>query len=125
MRRFSALAAVLVVITFYYSCTKDKAQQPPVNTCASVDSATNTYTLRIKGIMDNNCASGGCHDAGSASSNVILDTYAATKNSFQTKPCLCAIKQEGGCLPMPQGGAKLADSLITFIQCWSDNGYPQ
>lgn len=125
MKKTLWLSAVLVTFTFYYSCTKDKTQKPVATTCSGVDSASNTYNLRIKGIMDNNCAMGGCHDAASANSLVILDTYAATKNSFQTKTCLCAMKQDGSCLPMPQGADKLADSLITYIQCWTENGYPQ
>lgn len=125
MKKFVWLAVAFVTIAFYNSCTKDKAQPPIVSTCTGVDSATNTYNLRIKAIMDNSCAMSGCHDAGTASGSVLLDTYAATQTSFQTKTCLCAIQQTGSCNPMPQGSAKLADSLITYIQCWSERGYPQ
>lgn len=125
MKKFVLLCAVLVMIGFYNSCTKDKTSQPLSVVCTGADSASNTYNLRIKAIMDNNCALGGCHDAGTASRGVILDSYPATKSAFENKKCLCAIEQSGGCLPMPQGSNKLADSLITYIQCWSERGYPQ
>ncbi len=75
--------------------------------------------------MDGNCATIGCHDAIFASGGVTLTDYSNTKIAFESKSALCTIKQSGNCLPMPQGGAKLADSLITYIQCWADNGYAE
>jgi len=125
MKKAFLFLTVLWSFTFYFSCTKDKTKPPLSASCSGVDSLSNTYNLKIKAILDANCAYGGCHDAGSASSSVVLDSYLATKSSFQNKPCLCTIKQSGGCLPMPQGSDKLADSLITYIQCWSERGYPQ
>ncbi len=117
--------SVLVIITaaaFIQSCAADKSPQP---SCSSVNAATNTYALSVKPILDNNCASGGCHDAASVSSGVNLEGYQSAKNAFETKPVLCTVKQIGGCVPMPIGAPKLADSLITKLQCWADNGYPQ
>lgn len=126
MKKLVLLCAVLVTIGFYNSCTKDKAAPPLSMECTGVGSATNTYNLQIKTILDANCGYGGCHDATTASSQVILDSYLASKTAFQNKNALCNIKQEGGCaLLMPQGQPKLADSLITYIQCWSERGYPQ
>ncbi|MFM2305488.1 MAG: hypothetical protein RLZZ367_157 [Bacteroidota bacterium] len=124
MRKLAWLLIVPVVLCFYSACTKDKAPAPTNTTCSGVDSA-NTYNLRIKSILDAQCAASGCHDGFVASSGIALNNYANSKNSFQTKNCLCSIKQNGGCLPMPQGSDKLADSLITYIQCWTENGYPE
>lgn len=125
MKKLLLPLAVLVSITFYNSCTKDKAQPPVSTNCIGVDSAANTYNLKIKPILDGNCGYGGCHNTITAASNVILDNYADSKAAFLNKRALCTIKQEGSCLPMPQGSDKLADSLITYIQCWSERGYPQ
>lgn len=125
MKKFLLFFLCFIAITFYYSCTKDKAKPPLSSSCTGVDAATNTYNIRIKAILDANCGYGGCHDAGTASSNVILDSYTASKAAFQNRNGLCTIKQTGGCLPMPQGQPKLADSLITYIQCWSESGYAQ
>ncbi len=124
MKNLFGLLVVLFCITCYYSCTKDKAPKPAAIGCAGADSL-NTYNLRIKGILDGNCATVGCHDAIYASSAVDLSTYATSKTAFETKSALCTIKQEGSCLAMPQGQPKLADSLITYIQCWTENGYQE
>ncbi|HLP20124.1 MAG TPA: hypothetical protein VK174_07485 [Chitinophagales bacterium] len=125
MRKFAWVSVVLGCMFFAYSCTKDKTPPPANTTCTSVDSVANTYNLRIKAILDVNCATVACHDAVFYNSGVILDNYTNSKAAFESKPSLCAIKQEGGCLPMPQGADKLADSLITYIQCWAENGYPE
>lgn len=122
--RFSVLVTTIAV-ALIQSCAADKSPQPNEVDCSSIDTATNTYALSIKPILDNNCAGGGCHDAGSASSGVNLEGYQASKNAFETKPVLCTVKQSGGCVPMPIGAPKLADSLITKLQCWAANGYPQ
>ena len=118
-----ALCVLSVVLLF--SCAKDKAQKPADIDCSTIDQSANTYNLNIKTILDDNCASAGCHDAIFASSGVNLATYDASKAAFQAGNVLCTVKQEQGCLPMPQGGSKLADSLITYLQCWSENNYPQ
>jgi|ERR1043165_8611645 hypothetical protein len=127
MKKFLWLTVVLFVICFYYSCTKDKTQAPADTTCIAVDSTTNTYNQRIKLILDANCAYVGCHDAQFHSGGVILATYNDAKTAFENMDALCSIKQEGAsqCEPMPQGSPKLADSLITYIQCWAGNNYPQ
>ncbi len=122
MSRLGWIAVVFVTVSLYSSCTKDQAQRP---LCMGISAGTNTYNLRVKEIMDNSCAMGGCHDAGSASGNVILDSYGPTKAAFQNKDALCTMTQQGGCLPMPQAAPKLADSLIRFVQCWAENGYTE
>jgi len=119
------LVLTVVLMMGFYSCTKDKTTIPQATSCSGVNSATNTYNLKVKAILDYYCGYAGCHDAGTATSNVILDSYASSKTSFQNTTCMCAIKQQGGCIPMPQGSGKLADSLITYIECWANNGYPQ
>lgn len=123
-RLFFQLAAICFILVVG-SCAKDKAAQPPSVDCSTIDKALNTYNLKVKTIMDDNCASAGCHDAIFASAGVNLATYDGSKAAFQAGKVLCTVKQEAGCLPMPQGGAKLADSLITYLQCWSENNYPQ
>lgn len=123
-----ALPFVLVVlIALYYSCTKDHTSLPVItpNACAA-DSVGNTYNLRIKGIMDDNCAYAPCHDAAHATRNmgVDLSSYSGTVDAFTNKNALCAIKN-AGCEFMPQGGTKLDDSTIAHLDCWQQAGYPQ
>jgi hypothetical protein len=123
-RIFLQTCAVCCVLLIS-SCAKDKAKQPSAIDCSTVDQTLNTYNLKIKTILDDNCASAGCHDPIFAASGINLATYATSRTAFETGKVLCTVNQEQGCLPMPQGGSKLADSLITYISCWADNNYPQ
>lgn len=66
-----------------------------------------------------NCSTSGCHDA-SGSGGYNLTTYSATADNANT--ILSVIKQEPGYSPMPLGGAKLADSLIQYFECWIIQG---
>lgn len=127
MIKFNGLlvTAAFFSVLLINSCAKDVADQPSDVDCSTVDAATNTYNLRIKTIMDNNCAMSGCHDNLTKESGVNLSNYAGTKTGFVSADALCTIKQEQGCVPMPDSSPKLADSLITYIQCWSENGYPE
>ncbi len=128
MKKLLALVAVVgFFAVFYSSCAKDKAQKPQPLSCTGINPDSNTYTLNVKAILDYNCAYGGCHDHASAptSSNVDLEGYSATKATFQGRNVFCSLNHGTGCLPMPQSLPKLADSLITYLQCWADNGYPQ
>ncbi len=112
--RKTALTLLTVISfgVFLVKCSKDKA---PNNTCTS---SSVTYTATIKPIMDDNCATSGCHDASTKQSGYDFSTYAGTKAGI-TKG-LCCIKEDG-CVLMPPSG-KLADSLITVISSWSAGG---
>ncbi len=107
------------------SCEKDSSgvDYTANADCSAIVAADNTYTNSIKAIMDNNCATAGCHNATTAAEGVDLSTYAKTKNAFQKKDALCTIHHGSGCKPMPDGGAKLSDSVINTIDCWVKNGY--
>ena len=106
---------LLTLISFgvlLVKCSKDKA---PNNTCTP---SSITYTATVKPIMDDNCATSGCHDASTKQSGYDFSSYTATKAGI-TKG-LCCIKEDG-CVLMPPSG-KLADSLITVIRDWSAGG---
>jgi hypothetical protein len=130
MRKFLLFIPVLVAVTFYNSCTKDKAQRPVPLLCDSVNAATNTYNLRIKTIVDTYCGDQpACHAALNyvfLGGGIPIHDYATAKDVFQNGRGLCSIKHEQGCKLMPDSPyPKLADSLITYIQCWAESGYPQ
>lgn len=91
--------------------------------CTGVDIATNSYSNTIKDILDNNCASSGCHDAVTKESGIDLSTYGKAKTAFETTDCLCTIHHGSGCEPMPKGSAQLSAGVIKLIDCWAKNGY--
>ena len=121
--------SVLIIFTtcIYFitsSCNKDKLISPNVLTCDLIDPTLNTYNTTIKLIFNNNCATSGCHDASGASANIILDNYNSAKDATANKNIICAMQYETGCSPMPPSG-KINDTLITYINCWKEAGFPQ
>lgn len=122
------LLVVTVLFLGLYSCTKDQTGKSASVDCVAVDATANTYNLRVGTVLNNSCGTAtGCHDVDNYQSNgnVRFDTYETSKDGFLNKSALCTIKQTSGCVAMPQGAPKLADSLITYIQCWAENGYAQ
>jgi len=105
------------------SCNKDKTKLTTELTCNGLDDSNNSYNLRIKSILDNNCATAGCHDATTASSTVILDNYNSSVDALNNKNVLCAINYQSSCIPMPPT-TKLNDTLINYINCWKQSGFP-
>lgn len=106
---------LLTIISFgivLVKCSKDKATNVVCN-ASSV-----TYTAKVKPILDDNCATSGCHDAATKQSGYDFSTYAGSKAGI-TKG-LCCMKEDG-CVIMPPSG-KLADSLITVVSSWSAGG---
>lgn len=123
MNKAAVLFSIAIVIFYFGSCTKDKTQQPA--TCIQTDTL-NTYTNSVKAVFDNECASGGCHDAATASSGVRLDDYSHSVSSAKTDTkFFCVI--DFSCTPhMPQGNSSPIDtSEINAIKRWRDNCYAQ
>lgn len=74
------LGLILGVIILFAACTKDREvikQVPPPPVTAQCDTATINYSNYVKGIIDANCATAGCHNAGSGIGD--FTTYAGLK----------------------------------------------
>ncbi|MBK9337523.1 MAG: hypothetical protein IPM98_13515 [Lewinellaceae bacterium] len=123
----SVLLLTLLVALSWAGCKKDDKNPDYISeaNCTAVDANTNTYALAIKSIMDNSCALGGCHDAGTKSEGVDLSTYAGTKTAFETQDLLCSVNHGSDCEPMPKGGTKLSADVLSRLACWAKNGYAQ
>lgn len=123
MSKVVALTSIVCVIFYFGSCTKDKTTTPAA--CTQTDTL-NTYTKSVKAILDNQCASSGCHDAATASSNVILDDFSHSVSAAKTNVKFFCV-MDFTCTPhMPQGFASPIDSAeINAIKRWRDNCYPQ
>ena len=125
MKKIPILLGLL--LAFVYACNNTDTAQNYLDKadCTGVDADANSYTLVIKDILDNNCASSGCHNASSRESGVDLSTYAKAKAAFQNTECLCSIHHGSECKAMPQGSGKLDDATIQLIDCWAKNGYKE
>ncbi len=122
MKNVGLLIFIAIAIFYFGSCTKDKMPVPP--DCIQADTL-NTYTKSVKAILDNQCASSGCHDAATASSNVILDDFPHSVSAAKTNTKFFCV-MEFTCTPhMPQGFATPIDtSELNAIKRWRDNCYP-
>ncbi len=109
------------------ACNKDSASSDYLDQadCTGIDASTNTYNLSIKAILNNNCATSGCHDASTSAEGIDLSSYSAAKDAFNRTECLCSIHHGSGCTPMPQDKPQLSDSDINKIDCWVKNGYAE
>lgn len=99
---FLALGAVCVL-----SCKKNKTVS------VSCDGTASTYDTNIRGIINSNCTSSGCHPNYTSYSAIktVLDN-GSFKNRVLTKQ------------DMPRNG-DLSTSQLSQIQCWVDAGYPE
>ncbi|AFK05664.1 hypothetical protein Emtol_0149 (plasmid) [Emticicia oligotrophica DSM 17448] len=85
----------------------------------SVDATNPTFAKVIKPIIDVNCL--GCHQSGSASGNIVLDSYNTIKQQVDNGRLWGSIAQLQGFSPMPQG-RKLSDCELTAFKNWIDKG---
>ena len=127
MKKIFLAIAILSIIFYTNSCKKDStsselSQYTNAVTCNEADDTLNTYNHKIKTILDNNCATGGCHDAGTQSKGRDYSNYSASKSALDAS-AFCAINH-GSCNAMPQGAPKLSDADIHDLTCWAKNNYP-
>jgi hypothetical protein len=89
-------------------------------TCGvSVDTVNVTFAKTIKPLLEINCV--GCHQTGSASGNVVLDSYANVKTYIDNKKMWGAITYSTGYSAMPPS-QKLTDCQLVVVKKWIDKG---
>ncbi|MCS7036534.1 MAG: hypothetical protein RMJ33_13815 [Saprospiraceae bacterium] len=125
MKFYYLSVLLLSLLVALIGCSKDDKNPDYIKeaNCATVKADSNTYTLFVRGVMNASCATGGCHDAGTASSGVNLSNYAGVKKAFESQNLLCSVNHGKGCSPMPKGGQKLSPQVLTRLACWARNGY--
>ena len=114
----SAIIAFLC-LTCYYD--NEEYLYPELNN--SCDTTSVTFSSTISGMLNNNCLS--CHSNATAANfgnNIRLEDYTDVKTRSQG--VLGSIKHESGFSPMPKGGDKLSDCLISQFGIWVNNGTP-
>ena len=109
------LLAFIVIALSVSSCKKDSTES-----CVATDT-TQTYTAKVKPILDMHCTTAGCHDAGTQSGGVNLTNYNGAVDATKTHSLLTQV--ETGLLP--QGMPHLSDAEINSIKAWRDNCYQQ
>ncbi|MCX6305098.1 MAG: hypothetical protein NT040_09025 [Bacteroidetes bacterium] len=84
---------------------------------------TPTYTKNVKFIMDQCCATSGCHSANGEAFD--LSTFAGTVDASKKKSFMGSIQHLPFYQQMPKNADRLADSQIKVISCWIENGSPE
>lgn len=103
------------------SCYNDKADQlyPVAGGC---DTTTATFAKDVLPVMQQKCATSGCHDATTKQSGYNLGTYLDVKQCVADMQLLGVIRQTSGFKAMPQGAPKLDDCTINKITRWVNLG---
>ena len=125
-KRILALVFVsTVMVTGLFSCYNDNSEDlyplPPITSC---DTANVTYTNTIKSIVDNQCATVGCHN-GPVPSTIDLTNYNGLKNISNSNNRLMAALNHTGPFPMPKGLPKLDPCTIAKFQAWVNANEPE
>jgi hypothetical protein len=109
---------IFISFLFIFSCGDDDSKVD----CSGVSPK---YTNDIDKIVNESCATAGCHDAITKAVGLNMSTYDGTKSATKSDKFLKSIKHESGATKMPLGGNKLSDQIIKRIECWVQNGTPQ
>jgi uncharacterized membrane protein len=119
--RLTAVAMVCtLLVAVMAGCYNDKEELLYQKSSAAVDCSTKPakYAADVAPIMQNKCATSGCHNAASNAAGVVLESHA------QTAAYAARIKQR--CIidkTMPPG-ATLTTAEISVLSCWISAGTP-
>jgi hypothetical protein len=83
-----------------------------------IDPIEATYTKDVKTIIDNNCATSGCHSSSSQSAGIALSTFEEVKFGFTDLDSWIQIETNR----MPKS-YNLTPGEKEYIKNWIDNGY--
>jgi hypothetical protein len=125
MKPIFLILAVIITASLFESCYYDKADQLyPDGKIPCDTSVVAKFSSEVLSVMNANCNTSGCHNTISASSGVILDTYAGVKAQVANGRLMGSINQTGSFSAMPKGGGKLNSCAIIKIQQWINSGTP-
>ena len=120
MKIFQIICFALAVCLI--SCSDDD----PVNPTLDCDDPSIGYENTTKAIIDQHCATSGCHNAAAANNTLgSLATLDDVKNFPNLMSIIAAINHEAGARPMPENAAKLDQCDIDKMSTWINNGLPE
>jgi hypothetical protein len=109
------LLTLLFLALFFSNCTSVSTDDLTIPPPTSIN-----YTANVKTIIDQSCATSGCHNATSNTAGLTLETYAQVKNAFINRNALGRMESTNN--PMPPNG-NLPNTSIQIIKDWRDQGY--
>lgn len=128
--RQTCIFAFITVTILIISCAKEKALEvKPPDPC----NKAYTFTADIKPIFATRCAIGQCHVSGSMYAPFVATDYDTLDYFINSGRLLIALKHTGA-IKMPRNDStdalniastQLPDSIITKIECWVEQGFPE
>jgi hypothetical protein len=112
----SALVLMAITFSFSTSCNKDKTPAPVPLECPD----TIFFGAVVEPMIQQNCATSGCHSASSAAGGYNLVGH--VNISANATIILNVIRHEVGFTAMPYFQPKLNDTIIQQFKCWMDQG---
>ena len=105
----------LFVIVLFSNCTSVSSDDLTIPISTNI-----TYNKNVKSIIDQSCATSGCHNTTSNAANLILENYTQVRDAFVNRNALG--RMESTTNPMPPSG-NLPSNSIQIIKDWRDQGY--
>jgi len=109
------LVSALIFLTACYYDKEDELYPPNSGPKSNV-----SFSTDVLPILSNNCFV--CHSTAAALGNVILEGHDQTLIYVNNGSLLGSIKHESNFIPMPNGSAKLSNTLIETIEVWIAEG---
>jgi hypothetical protein len=113
---FRTVLLLLFATTLLQACFYDNAQDYYVNfPGAGCDTTAVSFAAKVKPILDNNCATAGCHSGAFPAGNVDLTTVA----NAQTHADRIVFRTKQG--TMPPSGA-MNSCFVNTLEAWVNQG---
>jgi len=116
MKPFATVLSMLGIALVFFACRRDIGLDPALQPGANCDSVT--YATHIQPIIMNQCATAGCHDAGSPNGD--YTTYAGVKQKVDNHTFRDRVVTQGDMPPT----APLPPHQVELIKCWLGKGAP-
>jgi hypothetical protein len=87
---------------------------------ALCDSSRRAFAADVQPLLNTYCQ--GCHNSGTPSGGIVLDSYTGARSAALSGRLIGAISHSAGFSAMPQGGPKLSDCNIAQIRGWVQDG---
>lgn len=100
---------VLIAALALLSCTKETAPDPECQTQVS-------FAQEVMPLLQDKCVA--CHNGSQPPNLTTHGSVSASADDVLSRISL----SDGDALLMPQGGPRLADTLIQKVKCWIDQG---
>jgi len=126
LEKMKKLIAVVITVTGLgmAGCYNDNHEELyPKPSGPGCDTLNVTYNGRLKGIVDNQCATSGCH-ASFAPTGYDLSSYAGLKAAAVNGKLMSALNHTGP-FPMPKDMPKLDPCTLAQFQAWINKGTPE